>query len=148
MIPTELIVDASVFVAAALANEPNHKEAIGFLHLCASERVTRLAPAIIAAEVMGPVSRRTEKPILARQFFMSLRARPDFVMLSIDATIGNEAGEVASLQGVRGCDAVYIAFARLLGLPLITLDREQKDRAPADVEVFTPSEALAKWWPD
>jgi len=148
MTPTELIIDASVFVAAILADEPHHKEAIGFLHRCASEGVSRMVPAIIAAEIMGPVSRRTARPVLARQFFMSLRARPDFVVLSIDQTIGDEAGEVASLQGIKGCDAVYIAIARLLGVPLITLDREQLERAPADVEAFTPEEALAKWWPD
>jgi predicted nucleic acid-binding protein len=147
MIPTELIVDASVLVAAAIAGEPKHPEALTFLHACVQENVRRLVPAIIAAEVRGPIARRTGRPALAGQFFATLRAHPDFVVISIDAVLGDEAGEVASLQGIKGCDAVYIALSRSHGIPLITLDNSQQDRAPADVEVFTPEQALAKWWP-
>jgi predicted nucleic acid-binding protein len=147
MIPTELIVDASVLVAAALADEPRHKEALAFLRASVQENVRRLVPAIIAAEVKEPIARRTGRPALAAQFFATLRARPDLVVVSVDAALGEEAGEVACLQGIKGCDAVYIALARLLGIPLITLDTAQQDRAPADVEVFSPEQALAKWWP-
>jgi len=147
MTPAELVVEASVLVAAGLAAEPNHSEAFVFLRTCARQEVARLAPAIIAAEVKGPVTRRTGQPALARQLFAALRARPDFVVLPIDAAVGDEAGEIASLQGIKGCDSVYVAIARLLTIPLVTLDREQQDRAPADVEVYTPAQALVKWWP-
>jgi len=146
MTPAELVVDASVFVAAVLADEPSHSEAFAFLQTCAHREVTRLVPAIIAAEVKGPVTRRTGQPALARRLFAALRARPDFVVLPIDAAVGDEAGEIASLQGIKGCDSVYVAVARLLTIPLITLDREQRERAPEDVEVLTPEEALAKWF--
>jgi len=139
MTPAELVVDASVFVAAVLADEPNHSEAFVFLRTCARQEVARLAPAIIAAEVKGPVTRRTGHPALARQLFAAV--------LPIDAAVGDEAGEIASLQGIKGCDSVYVAIARLLTIPLVTLDREQQDRAPADVEVYTPAQALVKWWP-
>jgi predicted nucleic acid-binding protein len=147
MIPTELIVDASVLVAAALADEPGHKEALAFLRASVAENIRRLVPAIMAAEVKGAIARRTGRAALAAQFFATLRARPDLVVVSVDAALGDEAGEVAALQGIKGCDAVYIALSRVLGIPLVTLDKVQKDRAPADVEVFTPEEALAKWWP-
>jgi predicted nucleic acid-binding protein len=147
MTPTEVVVDASVFVAAVLADEPSHGAAFAFLQTCARLEIARLAPAIIAAEVKGPVARRTGQPALARQLFAALRSRPDFVVLPIDAIVGDEAGELASLQGIKGCDAVYVAVARLLTIPLVTLYREQQERAPADVEVYTPEQALAKWWP-
>lgn len=146
MIPTEFVVDASIFVASALSEEPQHAGAFAFLEAAVQAQITRLAPAIIAAEVMGAIARRTGRPLLARRFFAVLRARPEFVVLPVDATLGDEAGEVAALQGIKGCDAIYVALARTRAIPLITLDREQQERAPDDVEVLAPEQALAKWW--
>ncbi|MGE5601736.1 MAG: hypothetical protein ACM30E_01720 [Nitrososphaerales archaeon] len=50
-----------------------------------------------------------------------------------------------ALQAVKGSDSVFLALARTLAIPLVTLDREQLERAPADVEVFTSERALAEW---
>jgi predicted nucleic acid-binding protein len=69
------------------------------------------------------------------------------VLVPVDLLLADEAGEIAVLQGVKGADSIFLALARVLAVPLISLDREQRERAPADVEVFTPEEALAKWWP-
>ena len=49
---------------------------------------------------------------------------------------------VASSKRIRGCDAIYVALAQHLGIPLISLDREQRERAPEDVAVLTPAAAL------
>jgi predicted nucleic acid-binding protein len=40
---------------------------------------------------------------------------------------------------------VYLALARAIAVPLVTLDKEQQDRAPLDVEVLTAEQVLARW---
>jgi predicted nucleic acid-binding protein len=42
---------------------------------------------------------------------------------------------------LRGADAVYVALARRLGMPLVTWDAEQRERAKPVVRVVTPEEA-------
>lgn len=44
---------------------------------------------------------------------------------------------------LRGCDAIYAALARQEGMPLITWDEQQRERAAPVVETLTPTEALA-----
>ena len=48
------------------------------------------------------------------------------------------AAEVAADLRLRGADAVYVAAARLLRVPLVTWDREQQQRAGAVVVVQMP----------
>lgn len=79
---------------------------------------------------------------------MSFRSLPNLTLVDVGATLAEASAEQALQQGLKGCDAVYVALARMISIPLITLDREQRERAPVDVEVFTPHEALAKWWPE
>lgn len=69
-------------------------------------------------------------------------------IIPVDVRLAEESGEIAILNGTKGSDSVFLALARVWSIPLITLDREQLERAPADVEAFTPEEALAKWWAD
>jgi predicted nucleic acid-binding protein len=48
------------------------------------------------------------------------------------------AARVAGRLRVRGADAVYIAAAAGLRLPLVTWDVEQRERAAGFVEVLVP----------
>ncbi len=44
---------------------------------------------------------------------------------------------------IRGCDAVYVALAECHLTTLITLDRQQMERAPAHVSARTLAKELA-----
>jgi len=45
---------------------------------------------------------------------------------------------LAAEHRIRGCDAVYVALARQLDMPLITLDRQQLERGAAVVATRVP----------
>lgn len=47
-------------------------------------------------------------------------------------------------RALRGADAVYVAVARRAGCTLVTLDREQRERAAPVVRTLTPAEALVE----
>jgi len=101
------------------------------------------APIIVLAEVAGGISRGTGQPGLARRLIGLLRRVPNFVFVPVEETLGQQAAEIAAGRQIRGCDSVYVALAGQLGATLITLDGEQRQRAPASVIAQTPSEALS-----
>jgi predicted nucleic acid-binding protein len=59
--------------------------------------------------------------------------------VEIDESLGLFAAQVAADYRLRGADALYVAVAVRLRMPLVTLDNEQASRAAAAVEVIRPS---------
>jgi predicted nucleic acid-binding protein len=51
---------------------------------------------------------------------------------------------VAAQYQLRGSDAVYAAVALRFGSTLITLDREQRERASGAILTLYPAEALTE----
>jgi predicted nucleic acid-binding protein len=65
-------------------------------------------------------------------------------LVFVDDVLAREAARLAAELRVRGADSVYIALARELGLPLVTWDVEQLQRAGPVVESYNPSELLGQ----
>jgi predicted nucleic acid-binding protein len=63
---------------------------------------------------------------------------PTLRLVPIDADLALSAAELSGEHGMRGADALYVATALQLGVPLVTLDREQRLRASAVIVVETP----------
>ena len=55
---------------------------------------------------------------------------------------GETAAAIAAQQFLRGADAVYVALAGQLRMPLVTWDKELLERAAAVVPTLTPAEWL------
>lgn len=60
---------------------------------------------------------------------------PSLRLAILDAELAERAAGLAADRALRGADAVYVAVAARLGLPLVTLDPEQRRRADGVVEV-------------
>lgn len=147
MIPGRLSVDSSVLAAATLSHERNSYGARRLMRMLTANEVELVVPALLIPEVMSALQRNRFPLARIRQLILAYRAS-QMIITPVDVELADEAGEIALLQGTKGSDSVFLALARLLAIPLVTLDREQRERAPADVEVFTPEEALTKWWPE
>ncbi len=127
------IVDASVHIADMRPSEPHHPEARAFLDHVRRTGEAAYGPTILLAEVAAGIARGTGRPGLARRLTGLLRRVPSFIFVPVDETLGDLAAEVAAEQQIRGCDAVYVALAQQLDAILVTLDGEQRQRAPATV---------------
>lgn len=137
------IVDASVHIADMRPAEPSHREARAFLDYVRQNGEQVYGPMIVLAEVAAGISRGTGRPRLARWLTGLLQRTPNFTFVPIDETLGELAAEMAAAHQIRGCDAVYVALAQHLGAILVTLDGEQRQRAPEEVVARTPAAALA-----
>ena len=136
-------IDASVFVAADVADEQGHGAAQAFLAgvLAAGQEVHE--PALAVVEVAAAVARRTGDGAHARAVGANLLQLPGVVVHDLDADSAAAAAGLASELRVRAADAVYAATALATGSMLVTLDKELASRCAGVVRVVTPTEWLA-----
>ncbi len=136
-------VDASVFLNAFNPYEAGHAESNRLLALLQEKAEPVIVPTLLLPEVAGAVARGRQDANLARRFAEALSRLPHLVIVPLDAVLARQAMEVAADHALRSSDAVYVAVALRFGSTLVTLDREQRERAAGLVSICWPAEALA-----
>ncbi|MGH9258223.1 MAG: type II toxin-antitoxin system VapC family toxin [Vicinamibacterales bacterium] len=133
-----MVVDASVVVSRLLPHDVHHEASRRWLTQHVADGGLLISPTLLLAEVAGAVARRTGKPRLARRAVTAVLSLPTLRLVPVDEVLARAAASLAGQFRVRGADAVYIAAAAALGVPLATWDLEQRERAAHVVEVFVP----------
>jgi predicted nucleic acid-binding protein len=135
-----MVVDASVVVSRLVPHDVHHQASRRWLtqHVAGGGLV--IAPALLLPEVAGAVGRRTGAPGLARRAVQSVLRLPALRLVPVDDGLASRAARLAGQLRVRGADAIYLAVAVGLRLPLVTWDFEQRDRAGRLVEVLVPED--------
>lgn len=146
MLQPAFVVDASVFVADARPPEPYHTDANRLLEMLAVQRCKLHLPAIVLPEIAAALARGTDDPELARVAIDLYRHWPGVHIRTVDESLADLAAAIAAEQRMRGCDAVYVALAYVEQAVLVTLDGQQRERAPSTIRARTPVQALAEWF--
>ncbi|PDW03738.1 type II toxin-antitoxin system VapC family toxin [Candidatus Viridilinea mediisalina] len=136
--------DANVFVRDADARDPDHRSCRALLKQLAITNTPVTMPLLVLAEVAGALSREFRDPLRARIFIDLLTTLPNVTFVALDTELAQEAAYLAADRALRGADAMYVAVARRYRCALVSLDREQRERAALLVPTLTPTEALAK----
>jgi predicted nucleic acid-binding protein len=136
-------VDANVFVRDLDARHADHADCNALLEHLARTTTPIVVPALLLAEVAGALSRELHDPMRGRLAVVLLQELPHVTLVALDDVLAREAAELAADRARRGADACYVAVARRYNCTLVTLDREQRERAAAIVPVLTPAGALA-----
>lgn len=132
-----MVVDSCVWVSGLLAEDAHHAAATSWLR---SQAEADLAiPALALAEVAGAIARRTGASADGLRAIETLRGLLTLTIVALDEGLGSEAARVAAEYRIRGADAVYVAAAARLGMPLVTFDDELATRAQALVQVIRPT---------
>lgn len=105
-------------------------------HLVAGGRV--VAPTLLLPEVAGAVTRRSGDPALGYRVVHDITRLAEVQFVGLDGQLGASAARLAAELRLRGADAVYVAIAHGLDIPLITWDREQLNRARTHIAARTP----------
>ena len=82
--------------------------------------------------------------VLAREFATALSRMPHLVIIPVDNTLARQAVDVAAQYRLRSSDAVYVAVALRFGSTLVTLDRQQRERAQQVLMARLPAEELVE----
>jgi predicted nucleic acid-binding protein len=133
-----MVVDASVLVSQLVPHDVHHAASRAWLTRHITDGGLVIAPALLLPEIASAVSRRTGEPELAQRAVEALARLPGFRLVPVDDRLADAAATLAGRLRLRGADAVYIATAAILRLPLCTWDVEQRERAVRVVEVVSP----------
>jgi predicted nucleic acid-binding protein len=134
-----MVVDASVIVSRLVPHDVHHEASRRWLARHVADGGFVIAPALLLPEVAAAVARRTGEARLARRAVDAVLRVPRLRLVPVDEVLARTAARLAGHLRVRGADAVYIAAAAALRLPLVTWDVEQRNRAERLVEVLVPA---------
>ena len=138
------MVDASVWVSWLVVADERHGASRSWF----VERVERddlvVAPALVLAEIAGAVARRTSSSALGVKAVSLVTQLPNARLVPVDLELAEFGAETAADYRLRGADALYVAVASRLGLPLVTWDQEQLERGRGAAETMTPQESLVR----
>lgn len=132
------VVDASVLVALFHADEPHHEACRRWFIRATSMENELSAPVIAIAEVSAAISRGKDNIVRAQQIASLITQTNVITLFPIPQTLAEQAADIAALYRIRGCDAVYVALAQKLDQPLITLDKQQRERAKSIIQIEIP----------
>jgi predicted nucleic acid-binding protein len=122
----EVVLDASVFVAAISPSEVHHRAARALYDSFPEDRAF-LVPALFRVEVIAALARRNE-PTELLDAVEVLTSGPRFHGVAIDAPLIDEAAGMARVARLRAYDAIYAALALGHGAALWTLDVELRSK--------------------
>ncbi len=138
------VVDASVWVSALVAADVNHEPSRQWLLQAADAGKPVVAPALLLAEVAGAVARRTRIPALGLRAVGLVQRLPVSRIVPVDSELAQLGAGMAAEARLRGADAIYVALANRLAIPLVTWDLEQRQRGAVSAVVLSPPEAVAR----
>ncbi len=134
-----MVVDANVWVASFVPDDSYHPASRRWLDEQLAGGAILTVPTLVLAEVAGAVARRAASAELGRRAMDKILSTPGLRLVALDGELGQTAGNVAANLGLRGADAVYVAVAYALSVPLVTRDRELLGRASGLIDVSEPS---------
>ena len=132
------VVDASVWVSRFWPDDAFHTTSRNWIVAATQSGQPLIAPTIMLAEVSGAIARRTGDRQLGYQIVQRIRRLPTLQLVAVNDSLGQFGAQLASEYQLRGANALYVATASRLQLPLISWDREQIDRAGELISTGTP----------
>jgi predicted nucleic acid-binding protein len=135
-----VVLDASVFIAAAETSDCFHQESRQLLAALVSRSVSVSVPAFALTEIACALARRLRDPVAGRTLAMSGLAAVRATEIPMDASFLANATLSGTRGFLRGSDALYSAAAEVSGSILISWDGEHRSRPGAS----SPTEWLAE----
>jgi predicted nucleic acid-binding protein len=97
-----------------------------------------VTPTIALAEIAGAIARHTGSSDLGRRAMERILQLSGLRLITLDASLGADAGRLAANHRLRGADAVYVSVAHVMNLPLVSWDREVQSRARGYITILQP----------
>ncbi|HKG26577.1 MAG TPA: PIN domain-containing protein [Thermomicrobiales bacterium] len=137
-----IVLDASVWVSSLQNRDVNHFVSRQWTTEWLDAGHKMVVPTLFLSEVGGAVARPPRDSALGRRVVADIIGDPAFTLVALDQALAEAAANHASDLFLRGADAVYVALAEQLAIPLVTWDQEQLSRAATLVDVRTPTTSL------
>lgn len=137
-----IVIDASVWLSFIVPTDIHFAQANEWAEWFEPGLERIAVPAHFLAEIAGVLSRTGADRQFVEETIDDIVSSDRFVLQDISVSLGLAAADIAKTGRVRGSDAVYLALARSLGSPLLTWDRQQRERGALFCRTMTPTEAI------
>jgi predicted nucleic acid-binding protein len=134
-----IVIDASVWISYLVQQDANHAATQPWLTKILTNKVSIAAPILLLAEVGGATSRRLGRADIGERAVNQLLAIPTLRLVSMGHSMGIQAARIAANHRLRGADAVYVAVAAQLNVPLVSWDKEHLNRVSDLITAYTPA---------
>jgi predicted nucleic acid-binding protein len=135
-----VVVDASVWVSWLIASDVNHGASLKWIEQYIAEGGFLVAPELMLVEVAAALSRQTRDAKLAKETVKTLDAANETHIVTIDKALIRTAIDTASDLQLRAGDAMYVAVALQLDIPLVSWDKEQLRKSQGLIVTYAPDE--------
>lgn len=133
-----LVIDASVFVAAALEEDTFHPSCREFLLEARLAGALIYLPTLVLAEVAGVISRVRRDHASGDAAVLRIDHFPRTRLRIADGAFARRAARLAARHALSGADAHYLAVATEFAATLVTLDGALLALHPQVVVTQTP----------
>lgn len=134
-----IVLDASVWISSIRGDEVHHQASRRWWATWRDTGIPVIVPAHFLAEVAGTIARALDSEFDGIAAMRDVLNEPLITPAPLTNTIAEAAARAAARCRVRAGDALYVALAEELGVPLITWDDQLLDRARVLVDVRRPT---------
>ena len=133
--------DASLWISYLLPDDVHHQESRAWFHQLMAD-AELVEPTFLLVEITAGLSRRVTDYLMVERIVASVRSDPRLILVSMTDERMEAARKLAGQLRLRAGDAVYVALAAERAEPLVTWDREQRERSEGVIRVTTPADDL------
>lgn len=137
-----IVVDTSVWIGATLPGDVHFAVTQPWMGQVELTQTRFAVPAHFLAEVSGVLARIGTNDSFVQAVIEHINSSERFEIYPISSGDGLFGAEIAWRARVRGADAIYIALANQLDVPLVSWDRQQRERGALFCRTMTPVEAM------
>lgn len=137
-----IVVDTSVWVSAHLSEDAHFSNSFRWYEFWIVRKRDLHFPMLVIPEIAGVLSRKGIAPADIAKSIGDIVGSRNISLHELDLTNSLLAARVSSITGLKGADAVFVALAAWLDLPLVSWDKQQRERGAAFCRTMTPAEAM------
>ena len=134
----KLVIDSNIFISSLDPQDIFHSECHPVFERVLAFEIEALCPVLVLVETTCVIRRRTNSEGISRNVFKNLSAVPSINWFDITAAVAERACVLGARTGIKGGDAIVLQVAEEYGIPLLTKDKEIRDKAPSGIVVFEP----------
>ena len=132
------VIDSNIFVSSLDPKDIFYYECYPIFEKLLGFEVEALCPVIVLVETICVLRRRTNSEEIACGIYKDLVLVPSINWLDINLDVAERACILGARTGLKGGDAIVLQVAEQYGIPILTKDKEMKNRASEGILVFEP----------
>ena len=138
----KFVIDSNIFVSRFDPKDMFHSECYPIFERILNFEIEALCPTLVLVETTCALRRRTNSEEIACEIYRNLALLPSINWLDITLEVAERACMLGVRTGLRGGDAIVLQVAEQYGIPLLTRDKEMKEKTPKSILVFEPTDVL------